>query len=82
MVFPVVDPTNSNQTKRLAQRQWEYKEGRWEIATELAVGGNHYYSDTVPTSTLKGNLWTDSNTLITYTFNGSEWTEVGRGTVS
>ena len=82
MVFPVVDPTNSNQTKRLAQRQWEYKGGRWEIATELDIGGNHYYSDTVPNSILKGTLWTDSNTLITYTFNGSEWTEVGRGTVS
>ena len=81
MVFPIGVP-NSNQKWPLRGREWEYKGGRWEIATESSVGGNHYYSDAAPKSTLKGNLWTDSNTLITYTFNGSEWTEVGRGTVS
>lgn len=82
MVFPAPDPSISNQKWQLNGREWEYKGGRWELATDLGIGGNHYYDDKMPSTTLKGTLWTDANTLITYTFNGTEWTEVGRGTVS
>ncbi len=82
MVFPAPNSNNLNQRYKLDAREWEWAGDRWKIATDLEIGGNHYYSDNMPTTILKGSLWTDSNTLITYTFNGSEWTEVGRGTVS
>lgn len=82
MVFPAPDPNILNQRHKIGVREWEYKGDRWELATDLGIGGNHYYGDTMPNTTLKGTLWTDASTLVTYTYNGSEWTEVGRGTVS
>lgn len=83
MVFPPHDPNQTNQRHSVGVREWAYKNNRWEIATaDTGIGGNHYYKDSAPNGRVLGDIWTDSKTLITYVFNGSEWTEIGRGTVS
>ena len=82
MVFPAPDPNQTNQKHSIGVREWVYKNNRWELSTDVGLGGNHYYSDSSPNGRVVGDIWTDSKTLITYVFSGSEWTEIGRGTVS
>lgn len=81
MVFPVPDPNNPNYIHRIGVRNWIYSGDRWELAQDSGLGGNHYFSDVAPPGK-PGDLWTDSNTLLTYAFNGREWAETGRGTLS
>lgn len=81
MVFPIPDPNDPDYNHRIGVRYWVYSGTRWELAQNPALGGNHYYADVAPAGK-PGDLWTDSNTLLTYAFNGREWVETGRGTVS
>ena len=81
MVFPIPDPNDPDYTHKIGVRSWVYSGTRWELAQDPGRGGNHYYGDTAPAGK-PGDLWTDSNTLLTYAFNGREWAETGRGTVS
>lgn len=81
MVFPIPDPADPNYIHKIGVRNWVYSGDRWELAQDSGLGGNHYFGDTAPPGK-PGDLWTDSKTLLTYAYNGREWAETGRGTVS